>query len=197
MLGQPSGSLVFPIETTIGPAPIFPEPQKFFPGHTGRYGRPAITVSFRAMGYYESFRSGRRAGGEFIGLQRHWARTVHLSVLAAALLLPPPAVVLGPVFTMLTEGERSRLVEEEAVEALNFAITAFVALCLTDAVSAVVKPSGDAATALLVVEVIVMVLIIYSTVRARMQAGELSRRYELAIPFVREEHDQPQPPPGH
>ena len=56
--------------------------------------------------------------------ERLWAMLAHLSALVAAFIA---LSFLGPLIVMLTQGQRSPFVRTQAVEALNFQITTYIA----------------------------------------------------------------------
>ena len=56
--------------------------------------------------------------------ERTWGMLAHLSALVAAFVA---LSFLGPLIVMLTQGNRSQFVRRQAVEALNFQITIYIA----------------------------------------------------------------------
>lgn len=60
--------------------------------------------------------------------EKTWAMLAHLSGIAASFVYLP---FLGPLLVMLIKGKESRWVEQHAKEALNFQITATVALWIS------------------------------------------------------------------
>lgn len=60
--------------------------------------------------------------------EKTWGMIAHLSALVASLVGFP---FLGPLIVWLTKGKESAWVEAQAKEALNFQITAFIALAIS------------------------------------------------------------------
>ncbi len=60
--------------------------------------------------------------------ERMWGMFAHLSALVAAMVA---LAFLGPLIVMLTMGERSAFVRRQAVEALNFQITLYIAVAVS------------------------------------------------------------------
>jgi len=70
------------------------------------------------------------AGGGQLSQQdeRLWGMLAHLSALVAAFVA---LSFLGPLIVMLTQGTKSQFVRKQAVEALNFQITTYIAVIIS------------------------------------------------------------------
>lgn len=70
--------------------------------------------------YYRRFRAASPSRGGYAGSEVKWAVAIHVSLMLV--VFHPLGAVIGPMFFMLTIGERNRNLESEAMDAFNFAV---------------------------------------------------------------------------
>lgn len=91
------------------------------------FGHPASSVT--RMDYYRRVRAPS-VGARLGPLDQKWVVAAHGSLLGA-IVQPQVGALLGPLAVICTKGLRSRGVENEATEALNFGITFSLAMFLS------------------------------------------------------------------
>jgi len=136
------------------------------------------------MGYYEAFRRPQIRPLAHSSSGRLWARGVHLSLAVSLVLLPPYGFVIGPGFVMLTEGERSHLVDQEALDAFNYAITAALVLAVVDALSLLIPTDTGVATAVALFRLVYVVVGVGLAWQAQKKVGD-RKPYNLSLRLVK------------
>jgi len=136
------------------------------------------------MDYYKTYRNPHVRPGAYTFSALFWSRLVHGSMAISLIFLSPYAICLVPLLVMMTAGERNRLVEEEALDAVNYAITAGFVLIALNGIIELLPKASLAQNVALGIRAIYMAVGAILAWQAQKKVGD-RKPYHLSIQFVK------------